>query len=129
LGAKLTSQFVRSGGPARGQRDIPSHESQRCKNTLFNKKKVCDSMTIRFHGTLPQLVEVMARSGIRGEWEQEPNGVVMMRCANGANVHWSTTRKTLWFDGCAAGRQQLLACLEKAVGQIGEGSTALSLPD
>ena len=67
-------------------------------------------MKLIFHGTLRELVDVLAQGGIIGAWEDEPNGVVMLRCdggLSGANLHWARRGKTLWCDGQPAPRAEL----------------------
>jgi hypothetical protein len=56
-------------------------------------------MNTKFEGTFEQLHQLFNTLGIEGCWEPEPNGVYMVRCACGANMHWASTSKSIWFDG------------------------------
>jgi hypothetical protein len=56
-------------------------------------------MSMRFTGTLKALKSLLAGNGVYGSWEDEPNGVHMMRCPSGGIMHWSKTRGTLWCQG------------------------------
>lgn len=50
---------------------------------------------------------------MHGTWEPEPNGVFMLRTNCGVNMHWSSTKKTVWFDGPDAAQKQLAAKLAR----------------
>lgn len=56
-------------------------------------------MSTKFEGTFEQLHQLFDTLGIEGRWEPEPNGVYMIRCTSGANMHWASTSKSIWFDG------------------------------
>lgn len=82
-------------------------------------------MKMKFDGTLAQLQAHVDQQGIQGTWEPEPNGVFMLRAECGANMHWASTTKTLWFDGPAEAQQPLLrnlfpagAASGNSIGQI-----------
>ncbi|MGI4733000.1 MAG: hypothetical protein ACRYFW_14815 [Janthinobacterium lividum] len=64
-------------------------------------------MAMKYHGTLDGLRTLLDQHDVLGSWEHQPNGVFMMRGADGANLHWGSGSKTLWIDGSAAARQRL----------------------
>jgi hypothetical protein len=47
-------------------------------------------MTMKIHGTLTRLKRLLADNRIAGSWEAKANGVYMMRCPDGANLHWAS---------------------------------------
>lgn len=53
----------------------------------------------QIYGELDHIRELLDRHNIIGVWEEEPNGVYMMRCLDGANLHWASCRGTVWSDG------------------------------
>lgn len=69
-------------------------------------------MRLRFEGTFEQLHDTIGQMGVQGKWAPEPNGVYMLRCANGANLHWASGTKRVWFDGPAEAVQQLMLKLQ-----------------
>lgn len=64
-------------------------------------------MANKFHGTFEQLDDLATQLGMKGAWELEPNGVLMLRCECGVNMHWASTTKSLWFDGPEEAKRQL----------------------
>jgi hypothetical protein len=56
-------------------------------------------MAMKFHGDLTALKRLLDHHDILGTWEAKPNGVHMLRCPEGANLHWAAGGKTLWFSG------------------------------
>jgi hypothetical protein len=56
-------------------------------------------MTMKIHGTLTRLKRLLADNRIAGSWEAKANGVYMMRCPDGANLHWASGNKSIWFSG------------------------------
>lgn len=82
-------------------------------------------MKMKFNGKLAQLQANADQQGVQGTWEPEPNGVFMLRAECGANMHWASTTKSLWFDGPTRARQSLLnrlfpagATPEHRIGQV-----------
>lgn len=69
-------------------------------------------MSLKFNGTFGQLHGLMANAGVQGTWEPEPNGVFMLRCTNGANMHWASGSKRVWFDGPVEAQRQLALQLQ-----------------
>jgi transposase InsO family protein len=61
------------------------------------------------------------RSGPGGRWEQRPNGVWMLCCRDGANLHWSSTRGTLWYDGMEEARDALRWRVERCLTAVLDG--------
>lgn len=49
--------------------------------------------------TLDQIQQIMAELGLIGGWRKRPNGCWRYRTRDGAGLHWSETRGTVWFDG------------------------------
>jgi hypothetical protein len=72
-------------------------------------------MAIKFHGTFEDLHRTLSGIGIAGAWAPEPNGVYMMRCRDGANLHWASGSKTLWVDGKPAAANAVLKKIEQVV--------------
>lgn len=75
-------------------------------------------MTMKFEGTLSQLKDILRSEQIIGSWHDQPHGVCMLRCGDGANLHWATGKKTVWFSGKPEARQILEATVGKALWQI-----------
>lgn len=64
----------------------------------------------KFRGTFDELRQALAACGIRGQWEEQPNGVFMLRCVccfYGANLHWASGSKSVWCDGKAESKAEL----------------------
>lgn len=64
-------------------------------------------MKMKFHGRRRQLAAKLATHGVRGRWQKEPNGVRMMRCDDGANLHWAKGSGSIWLDGKREPREHL----------------------
>jgi len=75
-------------------------------------------MTIKFNGTFETLHTLLNQAGIAGTWTPEPNGVFMLRCAGGANLHWASTSKVLWVDGAPDAAEALRRQAGDALGHI-----------
>jgi hypothetical protein len=71
-------------------------------------------MTMKIHGSLKHLKGLLDRHDIIGSWEEKPNGVHMMRCPCGAQLHWADGSKTVWFSGKPAAK----ACLTRDVAGV-----------
>ena len=89
-------------------------------------------MRLKFQGTFEQLHDAIASIGVEGKWQPEPNGVFMFRCVNGANLHWATGTKTVWFDGPPAAVEQLTLQMQTNSlpddQQVATGTVALISP-
>lgn len=86
-------------------------------------------MALQFNGTQNELKVWLAGQGINGSWEQLPNKVLMLRCRNGANVHWAQNAKTLWFSGQPQQQEQLAQKLEGALMQRDNSAGRVGVPD
>ena len=64
-------------------------------------------MTIKFAGAFEQLYILLLHAGIVGDWRPEPNGVFMLRCNEGGNLHWASGSKSIWVDGPAEAADRL----------------------
>ena len=64
-------------------------------------------MTMKYDGTLADLKTLLDRHDILGSWERKPNGVHMLRCPDGADLHWARGSKSLWIDGKDVARRAL----------------------
>lgn len=64
-------------------------------------------MAMKFYGSLERLKQLLDRHDILGSWERECNGVHMMRCPDGSNLHWASGSKSLWIDGKDKARRAL----------------------
>jgi hypothetical protein len=53
----------------------------------------------KFHGEYYELRLLFAPMNLRGEWSDEPHGVMRFRCRDGSSVHWAQTTGTVWTDG------------------------------
>lgn len=69
-----------------------------------------------FKGTIEQLKERLSIANCDGEWFERNNGVWQLRCENGANVNWSSTKGTLWCDGNPDSKRSLEGRLEEILG-------------
>lgn len=76
-------------------------------------------MKLHFDGTLGELKDWLILAGIYGSWNVRPNGVHMMRCSDGANLHWSETRGTLWFSGRPGPSGRLAGRVESLLVRMG----------
>jgi hypothetical protein len=56
-------------------------------------------MKRQFHGTINELKTITYQCYRGGQWTRHPNGVNTFRALDGSGVHWSETKKTIWFDG------------------------------
>ena len=65
------------------------------------------TLKIKYAGTIDSLRAELKRNEIIGTWAEEPNGVYRLRMLNGAALHWSSTKGTLWCDGPSAERAAL----------------------
>lgn len=72
---------------------------------------------LKFTGTHPELKKLLAKHGICGTWYPEPNGVHMMRYRSGANLHWASTKGTVWIDGKRSAAARLEWRVGDALGQ------------
>ena len=54
---------------------------------------------LKFEGSEAEFRDFLEGEGIKGRWNEEPNGVYMLRCPCGAQVHWSSTKMTVWVSG------------------------------
>lgn len=54
---------------------------------------------------------------ISGKWVNESNGSIMLRCPNGVQIHWSSTKMTVWVSG----KQKAKSNMERHL--------AITLPD
>jgi hypothetical protein len=70
------------------------------------------SASIKFVGTHQALKDRLLLLGIDGEWLQQPHMVWMFKCRDGAGLHWSQTKGTVWFDGPPATKAILRAKVE-----------------
>lgn len=69
---------------------------------------------LSFKGTEQNLKIWLADHGILGDWSDEPNGVKMLRCGNSAQIHWSSTKGSLWVSGKPDVRTRMQTRLEHA---------------
>jgi predicted nucleotide-binding protein len=69
-------------------------------------------MSARFHGSFDELKGKLAVLSLRGEWEPQQNGVWKFRCQDKANLLWSETKGTVWFDGQPAPKAALQGKVE-----------------
>lgn len=72
-------------------------------------------MKTKFCGTFVELRDELRKLGIVGCWQCEPNGVHMLRCNDGSNLHWASGSKSLWFDGSPGPAAQLRTYIEKSL--------------
>lgn len=56
-------------------------------------------MSLRFEGDLTEFKALLEDVCSSAHWIAEPNGVHMLRCQDGVQVHWSSTKGTIWFSG------------------------------
>jgi len=59
---------------------------------------------LSFDGTENALRTWLSDIGLNGRWFDEPNGVKMFRCTDGGQIHWSSTKNTIWATGKAERR-------------------------
>jgi len=75
--------------------------------TLITGKIASMPLKITYAGTLDSLKAELQHNDITGTWTEEPNGVHRLRLRNGAALHWSSTKGTLWCDGPTTERRAL----------------------
>jgi hypothetical protein len=71
-------------------------------------------MKIKFHGLFEELDAMLDRSEIIGTWEEKPNGVHMLRRAEGANLFWASGSGNMWVDHNAHDSANLLLRIKMA---------------
>ena len=59
--------------------------------------------------------QVLAPLGLQDNWTKQPNGVWILRCHDGSNLHWSSTKGTLWCDGPEEARDALRWKVERCL--------------
>jgi hypothetical protein len=64
------------------------------------------------------LQQTQLPQSLDGRWELRPNGVWILRCHDGTNLHWSSTEETLWCDGKEEARDTLRRAVERRVTAI-----------
>ncbi len=66
-------------------------------------------MAMKFKSTLASLKSALKRQGVVESCDVQPNGAYMLRCADGANLHWANGSKSLWYDGKvpASGKREI----------------------
>ena len=72
-------------------------------------------MAIKFAETFEALHMLLLKSGIAGDWRPEPNGVSMLQCSDGGNLHWASGFKSIWIDGTTEPADQLRRQLASAL--------------
>ena len=77
-------------------------------------------MTMKFHGDLKSLKHLLDRHDVHGSWSREPNGVHMMRGPDGSNLHWSSSSKSLWFDGKPIPKRRLATDVAAVLHMLGD---------
>lgn len=70
-------------------------------------------MSIKHHGTLQELKDLLLPLGLEGEWQEQPNQVWKHKCKDKAGLLWSETKGTIWFDGPTAVKDALKARVEE----------------
>ena len=78
-------------------------------------------MPLSYDGTIETLHQALTKHGLRGSWECEPNGGFMFRVEDGANLHWSSRTKRLWFSGDTVLQFRLANLVTKFRGATGRG--------
>jgi len=78
-------------------------------------------MPLSYHGTIETLHKDLTKNGLRGSWECEPNGGFMFRVEGGANLHWSSRTKRLWFSGDTVLQKRLSNKVAEFAGVIVQG--------
>lgn len=80
-------------------------------------------LRMQFCGDFKVLRRIMRTCAV-GKWQKEPNGVRQFRSTDGAVMHWSTTKCTLWIQGPEEPRAALEEKLLTISGwPLGEGLT------
>jgi predicted nucleotide-binding protein len=62
-----------------------------------------------FSGLLDELKDRLLVAGIDGDWVERGQGVWQLRCPDGANLNWSSTKGTIWCDGKESAKSALEA--------------------
>ena len=70
---------------------------------------------LRFNGDFEAFRRTLAPLNLGSHWEDKPNGVRMLRCPDGANLHWSSTKGTVWCDGTPEAREALFQRVEPCI--------------
>src|SRR6185312_2257997 len=60
-----------------------------------------------FSGPFDNLKDRLLLADIEGEWIDRGNGVWQLKCPDGANMNWSSTKGTIWCDGKAVAKSAL----------------------
>jgi hypothetical protein len=84
-----------------------SAKSSRLNCSVKEKKK--------FLGSLQDLMHLLTRLGLHGDWNAEPSRVWQFRCPDKAGMHWSESKGTVWFDGPGEAKAALQAKVEPVI--------------
>ena len=69
-----------------------------------------------FDGSIEELKLRVHELGLRGRWQEEPHGVFMFRSdRERAQLHWSSSRNTVWLTGQVDAQRQFLATIASAL--------------
>ncbi|MXO89275.1 SH2 domain-containing protein [Pontixanthobacter aquaemixtae] len=74
--------------------------------------------TLTFDGTEKCLKDWLEDEGIFGIWSDQPNGVKMLRCGKQVQIHWSSTKGSLWVSGKADAKRKMEKRLESALAEV-----------
>jgi predicted nucleotide-binding protein len=69
-----------------------------------------------FIGSIDDLKAGVAATGIEGTWEEKANQCWKFTAKDRGGMNWSSTKGTLWFDGPAAPKANLMAAVEAVLG-------------
>ncbi len=84
---------------------------------------------LKFNGTLDELKRMLELIVLEGTWDDEPNDCWKFTDRDGAGMHWSQTKGTIWFDGPTEAKAALTSKVEEILGDGVQGPTATAKDD
>src|SRR5262249_19246291 len=83
----------------------------------------------KFFGSPNEFERRIRSLGLKGRFDEEPNGVWHFRTTEDAGVHWSSTKGTIWCDGKIHARRVLEQRLEGAFrDELGDDGPSRTTP-
>lgn len=86
-------------------------DSCKCNFEARNRKEF--GLGLKFTGTFCSFSKRLAEYNILGRWQGMEHGVKMLRRFDGANLHWASKNKGIWFTGKEGPKRALAGQIEQ----------------